>query len=169
MFFFSNKNSREEVRKNVVNIFLCEKPGNGTGNEVSKYDYIVAKLKSGKKVILTRPANKKNGFDFLIRVPGINFAVNKIKKRDYPKHEEILKDLQQKKENSPELYIKLREYIDKIYNCQIEIENINFEELNFNIGFETDMLLHVLKWFFIEQDIRYWNYSGRKMLMQSIP
>jgi hypothetical protein len=35
-------------------------------------------------------------------------------------------------------------------------------------GLPVDALLKLLKWLFIEQDIRDWNYSGRKMLMDAI-
>lgn len=34
-------------------------------------------------------------------------------------------------------------------------------------GFPMDLIFKTSKWFFIEQDIRYWNYSGRNMLMES--
>jgi hypothetical protein len=31
-----------------------------------------------------------------------------------------------------------------------------------------EMLLKILKWLFIEQDITYWNYDGRQMLKMAI-
>ena len=164
---FSNVGSRNDVRSKVVNYFLMELPGNGQGADASRYDYLVANLIAGNNVILTRPANKKNGFDFLIRVSNINFNPSG-RARDYPKHEEILQDLSIKKYTNTTLYSQLRGYIDEIYNCNIEVESINFNNLNFNIGFDIDLLLHCIKWFFIEQDIRYWNYSGRAMLYNGI-
>ena len=164
---FSNIGSRNEVRSRVVNRFLMEAPGNGNGENASRYDYIVANLQKRNNVILTRPANLKNGFDFLIRVSNINFNPNG-RARDYPKHDEILLDLHLKKNTNINLYSQLINYIEQIYDCQIEVEGIDFNALNFNIGFDTDLLLHCIKWFFIEQDIRYWNYSGRAMLYDSI-
>jgi hypothetical protein len=166
--YFSNIGTRNEVRTRVINIFLDEIAGNGTGTSASKYNYNVATLINGNNVILTRPANLKNGFDFLIRISNINFNLNG-RSRDYPKHDEIINDLEIKKNNNSILYNQLRIYINDIFNCNIEVENINFNSLNFNIGYDVDMLLHIIKWFFIEQDIRYWNYSGRNMLMSSIP
>ena len=166
-YTFSNIGNRNDVRSRVVNQFLKELPGNGTGNNASRYDYIVANLKNGNNIILTRPANLKNGFDFLIRVSNTNFNPNG-RTRDYPKHDEILQDLYTKKVTNINLYSHLINYIEQIYNCDIEVENINFNSLNFNIGFDTDLLLHCIKWFFIEQDIRYWNYSGRAMLYNGI-
>ena len=35
--------------------------------------------------------------------------------------------------------------------------------------YPAEMILKVFKWLFIEQEIRYWNYSGRDMLWQGVP
>jgi len=165
---FSNIGTRNEVRTRVVNAFLNESAGMGKGNNASRYNYNVATLLNGNNIILTRPANLKNGFDFLIRVSNTNFNING-RYRDYPKHDEIIQDLLLKQKHNQILYNQLKSYIINIFNCDIEVEDIDFSLLNFNIGFDVDMLLHVIKWFFIEQDIRYWNYSGRNMLMSAIP
>ncbi len=165
---FSNVGTRNEVRERVITTFLQEIPGTGKGHLASRYDYIVATLKSGSQVVLTRPANLKNGFDFLIRVTNINFNPNG-RKRDYPTHDDIINDLHLKQNSNPQMYARLRSHIDDIFNCRLEVESINFSRLKFNQGFDCDLLLHTIKWFFIEQDIRYWNYSGRAMLMNGIP
>ena len=164
---FSNIGTRNDVRTRVVDTFIREDPGSGTGNLASRYDYIVANLISGNAVILTRPANLKNGFDFLIRVTNINFNPNG-RRRDYPTHDDIINDLLLKQNNNPQMYALLRQNIIDIYNCAIEVESINFASYSNWIGFDSDMVLHTIKWFFIEQDIRYWNYSGRAMLMNGI-
>ena len=36
-------------------------------------------------------------------------------------------------------------------------------------GLNVELLVKVLKWLFIEQDIRCWNYSGREMLWAGLP
>ena len=38
----------------------------------------------------------------------------------------------------------------------------------FHKGLTLEMLLKILKWLFIEQDITYWNYDGRQMLKMAI-
>ena len=38
----------------------------------------------------------------------------------------------------------------------------------FKSGFPYDLIIKTLKWLFIEQDIRYWNYSGHDMLWKGI-
>lgn len=93
---FSNEGARNDVRSRVVRKFLEENHGTGIGDNTAKYKYIVEELSDGNQIILTRPANLKNGFDFLISVSNHNFNEHG-RKRDYPKHDEILQDLEQKK------------------------------------------------------------------------
>lgn len=147
---------------------MKEKPGKGKENLSSKYNYVVEKLHSGNNIILKRPANLKNGFYFLITIEQIDFSNGIGRHRDYPKHEDIISDLLQKKSSDNNLYKTLFNYINKVYNCN-EIEETWFKALVFNMGYPCDLILKILKWFFIEQGIRYWNYSGRQMLMKSIP
>jgi hypothetical protein len=35
-------------------------------------------------------------------------------------------------------------------------------------GYPVDMVLKLIKWFFIEQDINYWNVSGRNKFMGAV-
>jgi hypothetical protein len=55
-----------------------------------------------------------------------------------------------------------------IFTCELELKDAPLDNINFKSGFPCDLILAVLKWLFIEQDIRYWNYSGREMLWNSI-
>ena len=75
-------------------------------------------------------------------------------------------DLKIKKKENATQYHKLFSIIKKIYNC----EPINNEEMNvpFINGYTSELIIKTLKWLFIEQDIRYWNYSGRDMLWNAI-
>lgn len=162
--FFSNSGTRNEVRERVIAEFLKEAPGKGNGENQSKYLYFVETLKDGNRIYLERPANLHNGFDFLINVENINFSTtNRIKYN--PSHDNIFNDLKAKKAESPEKYKKLYKLIEDVYNCK-EIGDTN---LKFSSGYSVDLILKVTKWFFIEQDIRYWNYSGRAMFMSGVP
>ena len=104
---FSNSPNRNEVRKRVVETFLEETPGTGTGDDASKYNYYVETLSDKRHIILTRPANLKNGFDFLIRVEDIDFSRGAGRYRNYPKHDDIVDDLRAKKSENSELYTEL--------------------------------------------------------------
>jgi hypothetical protein len=157
--------SRPELRQRVVKKFLTENPGEGTGDLASKYRYNTELTDAGSWVYLMRPANLKNGFDFLICVEDIRFSNN----RNYPAHSDIIDDLKRKKVSNPKNFQKLLSGIIEVYNCK---DPFLFPQENriirFSSGYSSDLILFVLKWLFIEQDIRYWNYSGRAMLMKGI-
>ncbi len=163
---FSNIGNRNDVRKRVIDKFLEEIPGHGKGGAQSKYLYYVETLKSGKRIYLERPANLHNGFDFVVNVEDGEFLTKKGLKKHYPAHHHIFEDLEKKKVESRSKYEQLYELITNVYNCRTEAIDKN---LKFNSGYDVDLILKVIKWFFIEQDIRYWNYSGRAMFMSGVP
>jgi|SRR5215213_59310 len=164
----SNSGSRKQVRDAVIQEFLKEEPGSGTGELTSKYTYFVETLDDGRRVLLTRPAILNKGFDFIIRVEGVNFGEGKGKFRDNPTLNDIVEDLEGKKTANPVLYRRLFELIQKIYECK-QISLAEYTESDFGIGYPVEIVLKIVKWFFIEQDIRYWNWSGRGMLMSKVP
>jgi len=151
---------RRELRRKVVDQFLKEDPGTGTGDNTSRYTYYVEKLQDGSRIYLTRPAYLKKGFDFRISVEGKVFLTG----RDYPKHDDIFEDLEKKKQENPTLYKKLHKAMIRIWNCEEPSEVLkDLNALEFESGFTVELILKTLKWFLIEQDIRDWNYSGRGM------
>ncbi len=163
---FSNAPDRNSVRMRVVEKFSKERAGKGKGELASRYTYYVERLTDGRRVYLCRPAALHNGFDFVVCVEGVNFNFNG-RKRCNPKHEDILADLCAKKAENPREYLKLLHLIEEVYKCK----NVGFSTgnlLQFRAGYSGDLILAVLKWLFIEQDIRYWNYSGRDMLWKAI-
>ena len=165
---FSNKGSRNEVRLRVVEAFSDEVPGTGTGDEASKYIYYVETLSGGNRVYLQRPANLHNGFDFLVCVENTNYAKPGERRRNYPKHDDIGEDLLLKKNESPTEYARLFELINRIYKCD-DVSDSEMTAFNFTAGLPVDHILKTIKWLFIEQDIRYWNYSGRNMTWNIVP
>jgi len=166
--YFSNQGTRQEVRMRLVKVFSKEAPGKGKGDLASCYSYYVETLSDGNRIFLKRPTNLHNGFDFLICVENYNFASSGKRKRNYPEHDDILKDLQKKKKADSKMYKRFYSILEKVYTCH-DIEEAEYKNIRFSQGFPTDMILKTLKWFFIEQDIRYWNYSGRGMLWSEIP
>ena len=124
-------------------------------------------LSDGSKVYLTRPTNSK-GFDFEIKVENRTFASKRGGLTDRPRHEVIYQDLLAKKQQDPLSYARLFDLIERVYNCQ-EVTAQDYSNLTFAGGLPVDMILGVIKWFFIEQDLRFWNYSGRAMTMLGVP
>jgi len=155
---------RMELRKIVINKFLQEKPGRGRGTYSSTYRYNVEKLSDGRKIYLTRPAPLREGFDFIIHVENRIFASSK----DNPSFDDIFDDLIKKKMEDFNKFKKLYYLLLRIYRCEEPddvIKNVDFE---FNNGLTIEEILKIVKWFFIEQDIRYWNYSGREMFKTNV-
>lgn len=164
---FSNEGTRNEVRKRVVDKLFKEVPGTGQEENASRYLYYVEKLATGDRIYLQRPARLHNGFDFLICVENQNYSPEGKRKRNYPTHGDFCIDLQTKKSANPELYRKLYRLLQKVYDCH-DVTDAELKEIDFGIGFATDHIVKVLKWFFIEQDIRYWNYAGRTKTWQEV-
>ncbi len=156
--------NRNELRKLIIQRLWKEIPGEGRGDMTSHYLYYVENLSDGNRIFLTRPAVKRQGFDFLIHVENYRF----LNGRDNPKHEDITADLRAKKEAEPALYISLKGLIDKVFLCNDPNDFLAETNISFSNGLPVDVILKTCKWFFIEQDIRYWNYSGRGMLKGEI-
>ena len=164
-FEVRNYTSREELRKTVVSKFLEEKPGLGRGDDASRYRYNVETLSDGRRIHLTRPAYLKKGFDFRINVEETIF----LTRHEYPKHDDIFDDLRLKRRENPTMCRGLHQALERVYNCE-DPEYILSEYIGikFNMGHPVELILKVIKWFFIEQDIRDWNYSGRHMFKDGI-
>jgi hypothetical protein len=157
--------NRNELRKLVIKELWGERAGKGKKEKASYYKYYVEQIFDGNRVYITRPARLKLGFDFLIHLE--NFVFNNGK--DNPEHGDIIQDLQLKKREDTEKYNKLVSSINEVFNCKDPSEVLEkYRDLGFEHGFNIDLILKVCKWFFIEQDIRYWNYSGRYMLKDVI-
>ncbi len=166
--FFSNEGTRNEVRMRVIDALSNELPGTGNGDDASKYIYYVETLESGNRVYLQRPANLHNGFDFLVCVENTNYAAEGQRRRNFPKHEDLGADLQMKKQENPEMYARLYELLKRVFDCH-DVQEVEYADIRFNVGLPVDHILKAIKWLFIEQDIRYWNYSGRNMTWGLVP
>lgn len=156
--------SREEYHKKLIMLFLEEK--HGTSQEWNYYYYYVESGKNGKRVYLKRPAYKNKGMDFEVRVEDYQFRYGKynniISTGNRPKHDEIWNDVYNKVVENPEDGQKLRVLITQVYNCEEPNEDI-INSCHFTTGLPLDLLLYAIKWLFIEQDMTYWNQSGREM------
>lgn len=163
---FSNVGTRNEVRMRVVNVFANEAPGEGKDDLASRHVYEVETLAYGDKVLLNRPANLHYGFDFLITVENKNFNPNGRLRRN-PSFQDLLEDLGLKKEQDLNAYQMLLVLLGKVYNCE-DVSDEEITNLGIYPGYSADLVIKVYKWFFIEQDIRYWNYGGRTVLWAAI-
>jgi len=144
-----------------------ENPGQGTGKLVSRYKYTVERFSDGRKLHLIRPAQYKMGFDFQIWMENWNKSnTNKM-----PSYNDIILDLRLKEEENMYYFRILINAIEKIFICEDDDRILNWlkvKNIQFSAGEGIDVLLKIIKWMFIEQDIRYWNFSGRLKLKKFI-
>lgn len=160
----NHEQDRNNLRKILLKFLVNEKAGTGNKENTSKYRYNVELLSCGNKIYLTRPVPLNKGFDFVIHAESYVF----MNGRDNPKHDDILNDLRNKKQQNIECYDKLVSFIEQVYLCRDPDDVLANECIIFENGLPVDLLLKVIKWLFIEQDVRYWNWSGRNMFMSAI-
>jgi len=152
--------NRVDIRAELVNLFLQEIAGTGKGTNTSVYIYHVETLQNGETIYLKRPARLNKGFDFEVNVSNTNFGSRR--RTTMPSHQHIYDDLILKKNENPAEFVRLKGVIDRIYQCQ-NVTSAEMLTFTFTNGFPIDLVLNVIKWLFIEQDITYWNWSGRAM------
>lgn len=161
----NHENDRNALRTLLLDKLIEEKAGTGNKEKTSKYHYNVEFLSDGNKIYLTRPVPLNKGFDFIVHVENYSFMNGK----DNPKHDDISNDLRIKQQENGTKYKQLLVLIDSVFLCNDPVDLLmQYDDLSFHQGFSTELILKVIKWFFIEQDIRYWNWSGRNMLMSGI-
>jgi hypothetical protein len=152
--------NRFEIRHQLITEFLKEKPGEGKGDLCSIYVYFVETLSNGNRIFLKRPARLNKGFDFEVNVENTYFGDNR--KTTMPSHPVIYNDLENKKDENPKKFPTVRRLIKRLYMCE-ELVSDDLTALKFETGYPIETVLNSIKWLFIEQDITYWNWSGRNM------
>ncbi len=154
---FSNK---ADIRRYILQQWILEEPER-------KYRYFTETLSGGNKIYLERPTNLNKGCDFRILIEG--FLLFKNGNDKPPKHDDILNDLKEKKQNySEQQYQKLIDSIADIYECKpFEFAYTKLSHIP-EYGYNHELVLKLLRWFFIEQDVTYWLKSGRAMLYNVI-
>lgn len=84
-----------------------------------------------------------------------------------PSHSDIVADLTNKRNIDTVEYEKVKVIINKLYNCETVID-VEYRGISFEVGLSIEAILKAIKWLFIEQDVTYWNWSGRAMLYSGL-
>lgn len=153
-------NDKGHIRLHLLELWILESPE-------TKYRYFVESLSDGNKIYLERPGRLNKGCDFVIFVESLMTFQNGNDKP--PKHDFVLEDLRIKKNFlSCSDWNSLINAITEIYNCNsYKIAETHVSKFSSH-GLSYEILLKLLRWFFIEQDMTYWAKSGRKMLYDAI-
>ena len=157
---------RIAIRRKLLARIGREYPGTGINDKASRYIYEVETTRDGYFVELHRPANLNKGIDFTVRIPGVHFNDSKSKHwRQVPRHNDIYTILLQfKNQHGAVKFAKVMATIRKFYDCKEQIRIPNLKIIYLTQDFDLDVVLLSLKWLFIEQDLTYWNFSGRMKL-----
>jgi hypothetical protein len=150
--------ARHNIVKKVVNTFIkteYRKKGKGV-----IFKYPVENLPDGH-LFIARPGHKKN-FDFKVEVP-VELGLGE------GSHIEIARDLRKKEQENKQKFEELLNAITEMYNCsENDVNRIltMYPHLNksFKTGAKVEVILKVMKWLFIMEDIVYWDNEGRAFL-----
>ncbi len=160
--------TRHEIVKKIVNTFInTEYQQRGKGVQfwypVERLPGNVQLLPENAQLFILRPGGlRKWNFDFKVNVVP-EFGLGR------GSHEEIASDLSRKKQENPQKFGELLEAINEIYSCsENDVDRVlgKYPHLqsSFQTGAKVEVLLKVIKWMFIMEDIVYWNYEGRAKL-----
>lgn len=147
---------RFEIVKTVVTTFIdFEKDKKGKGIE---FRYPVEDLSNGEKLYIRRPGVKWN-FDFKVEIPA-NCGLEE------GRHDQIALLLRKIREQDGEEFNRLWQMITNLYNCSNNDVGSMLAEnpILYPEEPKADVLLKVIKWLFIMEDIIYWHYEGRAFL-----
>lgn len=147
--------NRDEIVKKVIIAFIdFEKNKNRRGIE---FRYPVENLSICKQLYIHRPGMKLN-FDFKVEIPK-NCGIKK------GTHEEIASILRKIKGKNENEFNNMWKIISHLYHC--ENNNVDCLLEQYPVSLDSpppDVLLKVIKWLFIMEDIIYWNHEGRAFL-----
>lgn len=166
---------RATMRRSLVEAFLEEAPGTGRGAGATRYTYVVDTSPSGHDIELYRPAQLNNGFDFTVRVPSLVVSDLRAPWCSVPRHDDLKGLLHQLASQDLARYAAVQDAIHKVWLC--EPVGGELADLSTFVATATcpgandcpaDTVVLIAKWLFAEQDLTYWNQSGRAMLLRGL-
>jgi len=145
----------EIVRRIVSHFITFEQDKKGKGRE---FRYPVEKLSINGYLYIHRPGVKWN-FDFKVEIP-VNSGLEE------GRHDQIALLLRKIRNSSEYKFNKIWYVVSNLYHCtNNDVDSMLNETGIFRIDYvATDVLLKVIKWLFIMEDIIYWHYEGRAFL-----
>lgn len=153
-------NTKTLIRDFLLKEWILEIPN-------TKYRYFVENLNNGSRIYLERPGRLNKGCDFVIYAE--NMYLWKKGTDRPPDHNFVLNDLSQKKISlSSQEWNNYLLAVTEIFNCSPYVNTIQYTNALPNIGYNYELSLKLIRWFFIEQDVTYWSGQGRSMFFEAI-
>jgi hypothetical protein len=151
--------SKKDVREYLLMTFIGE-------DCQTKLRYFVETI-GEQRIYIERPGRLNKGCDFVIYIENEITWNNRNDKP--PTHDFVLSDLQYKKSIfSTEQWVLLIASIRDIYEVKpFDVAHNKIQDLP-QTGLSYELILKLLRWFFIEQDITYWAGTGRDMLFNEV-
>ncbi len=157
----NRKQKRHQIVQSVVNAFINFEH-NQKGKGVT-FRYKVENLPNSSNLFIVRPGHKKN-FDFKVDVIE-SFSIGE------GSHKEIAADLRKKRQENPKKFARLLDALTEIYKCSendtdkiLRLRKYTGLNKSFKKSAKAEILLKVIKWLFIMEDIVYWDNEGRAFL-----
>ena len=155
-----NISSRKDLRRYILTKYAIEDCN-------VKIRYFVETFDSGKRIYLERPTRLNKGCDFVLFAEDV--ICYKNGNDTPPSHKDVLNDIEVKKNKlSPSEYDELLKAIKCIYDLKPYAEAKTHIDKLPPINWSYELLLKLVRWLFIEQDITYWAGNGRNMLYTAI-
>ena len=130
-----------------------------------KYRYFAEKFADGGRLYLERPGQLNKGCDFVIFLE--NSFLHKNGNDRPPSHKDLFADLDGKRKSlPPDEWATLMDAI-KAEHALSPIPGIG-GQITTGSGLDIIRLTALCRWFFLEQDLTYWNLTGRHMLLKAI-
>ncbi|MCU0346133.1 MAG: hypothetical protein MUC59_04280 [Saprospiraceae bacterium] len=136
-------------------------------NEVPYLLYEVATLSDGRKIVINKPGGKRN-FGRLSKNDFMVFVHNPVEEELWlASHAELQEDIEFKFSQSLEYGKVIIELLHKVCKGEeLQAEEIN--SIESNIGLSLDLLIHLYKWIWFQEDVNYPNGLGRWLSMNNL-
>ena len=153
-------------RTRLLDEAKAEEPGL-SAESVAWVTYERETCASGVQVSVVRPARRNSGSHFTYQLSGVEGHPGYWR----PSLKTVFADIGMKIDATPSHARLLFEAVDAVYRCREPddvLANSDFEPLlALSTGLEVEVLLKLLKWVFLEQDLTYWHTSGRRRPMDA--
>ena len=158
---------RRHFRKKLVLGFMAEEAGRGKRELASRYHYHVETTLHGTEIYLGRPASLNKGIDFTVNYTTYR-CPSKGGKRlvNGPSHQFVVNCLAEIEENQPELMPYVETMLRRYYRCLPGGQWRHESDSEYSKL--AEIVCKSVRWLFMEQDLAYWNYSGREMLYHAM-